>query len=367
MTDCVVIGAGLIGMLSAYELASAGLQVTVLERGQPARESTWAGGGILSPLYPWRYPDPVNELASWSQRAYPDFCQRLEEYSGVDPQWTLSGLMIADIDDRQAVRRWSERFEARLDWLEGDGARKIEPGLGLVPESAAWMPEVAQVRNPRLAQALRVTLENMGVEIRPDCPARGWKIEAGRIRAVHTPEGELGADSFDVASGAWSTDLLRSTGISLPVEPVRGQMILYRGTPRLVSCITLYRGRYVIPRRDGRVLVGSTLEYVGFDKSTTQQGLDDLSRAAIELIPELAALPIEQHWSGLRPGSPDGTPLVGPHPGIDNLYINAGHFRNGVVLGPATARLLADQLLGRPVILEKTPYLPENIASIGAL
>jgi len=365
MSDCVVIGAGLIGMLSAYELVNAGMQVTLLEKGQPARESSWAGGGILSPLYPWRYQDPVSELASWSQRVYPDFCRQLEESSGIDPQWTPSGLMIADIDDRKSARQWATRFGARLEWRGGKDVSNIEPGLGLVPESVAWLPGVAQVRNPRLMQALRATLVNKGVEIRPDCPAQGWIIKADRIKAVRTPAGEMGADCFVVASGAWSAELLRSTGINIPVEPVRGQMILYKGPPGMVSCITLYKGRYVIPRRDGRVLVGSTLEYVGFDKHTTQQGLDDLRKSAVELIPGLAALPIEKHWAGLRPGSPDGTPLVGPHPGIANLYINAGHFRNGVVLGPATARVLADHILRRPSTLEKRPYLPVNIVDTG--
>ncbi|GMQ88276.1 MAG: glycine oxidase ThiO [Gammaproteobacteria bacterium] len=360
MADCVVVGAGLIGMLSAYELANAGMRVMVLERGQPARESSWAGGGILSPLYPWRYPDPVSELASWSQRVYPDLCRQLEESSGIDPQWTRSGLMIADIDDRQSVQQWATRFEARLEWCDGSDVRRIEPRLGLVPESVAWLPEVAQVRNPRLVQALRTTLVNKGVEIRPDCPAQGWIIKADRIKAVQTPGGEVAADCFVVASGAWSAELLQSTGLSLPIEPVRGQMILYRGPPGLVSCITLYKGRYVIPRRDGRVLVGSTLEYVGFNKHTTQQGLDDLRQAASELIPDLAALPIEKHWAGLRPGSPDGIPLVGPHPVIANLYINAGHFRNGVVMGPATARMLADHVIGRSAILEQEYCLPEK-------
>jgi len=366
VTDCIVIGAGLIGMLSAWELADAGMQVTVLERGQPARESSWAGGGILSPLYPWRYPDPVNELARWSQRVYPDFCRRIEADSGIDPQCIQSGLLIADSDDREIVQQWQAHFAARLEWLDSRDARRIEPAIGSFLTSAAWLPDVAQVRNPRLVQALRAALVNRGVDIRPDCPATGWAIEADRIRAVRTPAGRMGADCFVVASGAWSADLLQSTGITLPVEPVRGQMILYKGPPGLLSCITLYQGRYVIPRRDGRVLVGSTLEYVGFDKSITQQALDDLSQAAVELVPALADLEIERHWAGLRPGSPNGTPLVGPHPGIENLYINAGHFRNGVVLGPASARLLADQVLGRPAILEQTPYLPENVADISA-
>jgi glycine oxidase len=361
MTDCVVIGAGLIGMLTAQELVARDLRVTILERGQPARESSWAGGGILSPLYPWRYADPVSELARWSQLHYPRLCRHLEETSGIDPQWTLSGLLIADIDDSDLVRRWAARFGVELELLDGAGVRAIEPRLGFTPASAAWLPDVAQVRNPRLAQSLRATLERQGVEIRSESPAQGWNIKAGRVTAVRTTDAEIGGDYFIVASGAWTAGLLEPTGLVLSIEPVRGQMILFKGPPGLVSRITLYRGHYVIPRRDGYVLAGSTLEYVGFEKQTTQQGLQDLKRSAIELIPDLAEQPIVQHWAGLRPGSPDGIPMVGPHPEIANLFVNAGHFRNGVVLGPATARLLADQLVGAASDLDPAPYVPVNI------
>ena len=236
----------------------------------------------------------------------------------------------------------------------------MEPRLGLETSAAAWLPEVAQVRNPRFAEALRETLENSGAEIRSDCAALGWVRQDNRITAVRTRDGDMSADCFVVASGAWTGELLEPTGLSLPIEPVRGQMILYRGPPGLVSRIVLYRGHYVIPRRDGRILVGSTLEYVGFDKRTTEQGLNELQQAAVELIPDLAAQPIVQRWAGLRPGSPDGIPVTGPHPEISNLFINAGHFRNGVVLGPATARLLADQLSGCSPDLDPQPYLPEN-------
>ena len=366
MTDVVIIGAGLIGMLTAHELASAGMQVSILERGQPARESSWAGGGILSPLYPWRYPDAVNELVRWSQRYYPELCQQCEAGSGIDPQWTRSGLLITDTDDAAQMQQWIRRFDARLELLDVAGVREQESALGLQPESAAWLPDVAQIRNPRLVKSLRAMLENNGVDIRPDCPAQGWDIEAGRVRSVRTPGGAVHADAFVVASGAWTGPLLESTGLSLPIEPVRGQMLLFRGEPGLVSCICLHNGRYVIPRRDGRVLVGSTLEYVGFDKQTTAQALEELRQSALQLIPALASLPIEKHWAGLRPGSPDGTPVIGPHPDIANLYINAGHFRNGVVLGPASARVLADQLLKRPPTLDISPYRVEKIKNINA-
>jgi len=346
-------------MLTARELVEAGMRVVVLERGQPAQESSWAGGGILSPLYPWRYPDPVNQLASWGQGVYAELCRALESESGIDPQWTPSGLLVADIEDPDAVMQWARRFGANLQLVDADRSRELEPQLGVAPDTAAWLPDVAQVRNPRFTQALRTALEKRGVKIRTQCPALGWVTDGRRVKAVRTAEGDIEADFFVVASGAWTAELLLSTGLSLPIEPVRGQMILFRGPPGLLSRICLYQGRYAIPRRDGRILVGSTLEYAGFEKQTTEQALNELRQSAFELLPELAALPIEHHWAGLRPGSPDGVPMIGPHPELANLYINAGHFRNGVILGPASARLLSDQLLGRAPVLDPSPYLPE--------
>lgn len=365
MTDCIVIGAGLIGLLTAQRLAEDGLNVMVLERGQPARESSWAGGGILSPLYPWRYSDAVNVLARESQHLYPSFCQRLHAATGIDPQWTRSGLLVADIDDPLAVKRWAERFATELTWPTVAEAGQIEPRLGIRPETSVWLPDIAQVRNPRLVKSLQAYVEQQRVEIQAESPVLDWKIREGRIAAVVTPQGEVFADHYVVAGGAWSGRLLEATGIHLPIEPVRGQMILFKGPPGLLSCITLYKDHYAIPRRDGHVLFGSTLEYVGFDKETTATALEDLTRAAFELVPCLADLPIEKHWAGLRPGSPDGVPMVGPHPGIGNLYINTGHFRNGVVLGLASANLLSDILLRRRSTVDVSPYLPEKYIKEG--
>lgn len=359
MNNIVVVGGGLLGMLTAYELADAGCQVTLLERGRIGQESSWAGGGILSPLYPWRYLEPVTRLSRWSQERYLDFCEQLADESGVDPEWTRSGMLMVGIapDERDEAIFWAARHDYNLETLDGVALRHCEPQLGGEPHHALWMEAVAQVRNPRLLQALRAVLERRGVVLREGTEVDGFTTECGLVVGVELVGGEsLEADRVVVTAGSWSGRLLESTGLHLPIEPVLGQMLLFRAEPGMLQRIILQEGRYVIPRRDGRVLVGSTLEHVGFDKHTTEAALDDLRAAAWRLVPALHHCDIERHWAGLRPGSPEGVPFIGEHPEISGLFLNAGHFRNGVVVGLASARLLADLLLAREPILDPAPY-----------
>ncbi len=184
----------------------------------------------------------------------------------------------------------------------------------------------------------------------------GIVADNGRLEGVSTSRGLFKARCVVVAGGAWSAGLLAGVGVRLPVEPVRGQMILYRAEPGLVRHIVLHRGRYLIPRRDGRILFGSTLERVGFDKSTTEAALASLRTDAETLVPALADFPVEHHWAGLRPGSPDGVPFIAEHPGVRQLFVNTGHFRNGVVLAPASVRLLTELVLGQAPSLDPAPY-----------
>jgi glycine oxidase len=359
MIKVVVVGGGLSGMLTAYELVSAGCQVELLEQGDIGRESSWAGGGILSPLYPWRYPEPVTRLSRWSQERYPDLCERLAEATGIDPEWTRSGVLMPDVEpnERDEAILWAAQHEYDLDTLAGEALYRCEPGLGEGYGRALWMVSIAQVRNPRLLQALRAALHILGVTLREQCHVDGFATSGGQIAGVELTGGEsVAADRVVATAGAWSARLLEATGLHLPIEPVLGQMILFKGEPGLVRHIVLHQGRYVIPRRDGRVLVGSTLEHTGFIKRTTQEALADLQEAAWRLIPGLRQLPVEHHWAGLRPGTPDGVPFIGEHPEIGGLFLNAGHFRNGVVMGLAAARLAADLLLRRDPILNPEPY-----------
>jgi glycine oxidase len=354
--DCIVAGGGLVGLLTALELAGSGVRVTLVERGQVGRESSWAGGGILSPLYPWRYPEGVTALARWSQARYPDLAARVLEATGVDPEWEPSGLLVLEAGERGLAEAWSGIGGVPVRAVAGNELPELEPSLAPGWREGLWLPSVAQIRNPRLARGLRLLAVASGVTVREGCPVLGVEHSGGRVAGVRTGDGPLAADAVVVSGGAWTRGLLGPLGQGIEVAPVRGQMILFHGPPGLVRRIVLAADRYLVPRRDGRVLAGSTLEHVGFDRSTTTEARQGLEAAARRLVPALATCPVEQHWAGLRPGSPQGLPYIGEHPEISGLYVNAGHFRNGVVLAPASARLLVDLMLRRPPAVEPSPY-----------
>lgn len=356
MNDVVIIGGGVIGLLTAAELVAAGRRVTLLERGETGRESSWAGGGILSPLYPWRYPDPVTELARWSQAHYPLLAADVTTATGIDPEWTQNGLLLMAGDDTAQALAWADRFGYRLETVVADRLPDYEPVLASQTRPGLWMPDVAQIRNPRLVKALRLKLAAQGVVFRERCEVTAITAQDDRVSGVQTPAGRIVAERVVVTAGAWSGHLLAALGTEVPIEPVKGQMLLIRARPGLLSRIVLDDGHYLIPRRDGRVLVGSTMERSGYDKGTTEAARQELLAAAFELVPALRDYPLERQWAGLRPGSPDGIPYIGEYPAVKGLYLNSGHFRNGVVMAPASARLLADLLLGRPPILDPAPY-----------
>ena len=358
----VIVGGGVIGLLTAFNLASEQMSVTLLDRAGVGQESSWAGGGIVSPLYPWRYSPAVTALAHWSQDFYPQLAERLFAHTGIDPEVHKTGLYWLDLDDEPRALEWAAREHRSLNSVDVSAVRAAVPALGEGYQRAVHMADVANVRNPRLVKSLKAALLAMpSVEIRETCEVRGFLRERERIVGVATTSGEIFGDRVVLAAGAWSGQLLETLGLTLPVQPVKGQMILYKCAMDFLSSMVLAKGRYAIPRRDGHVLIGSTLEHEGFDKTPTSVALESLKASAVELLPALAGAEPVAHWAGLRPGSPQGIPYIGPLPGHEGLWLNCGHYRNGLVLAPASCQLLTDLLLEREPIIDPAPYAPTDL------
>ncbi|MGH8435971.1 MAG: NAD(P)/FAD-dependent oxidoreductase, partial [Pseudomonas sp.] len=275
MSDTLLVGGGINGLLSAFALAKSGMSVSLMERQVAGREASWAGGGIVSPLYPWRYSSAVTALAHWSQDFYPRLGEALLAQTGVDPEVYVTGLYWLDLDDEAEALAWAEREGRPLSLVSIQSVHAAVPPLGAGFTRALHMPGVANVRNPRLTRALREALLKMpNVTLHEQCEVSGFICEGERICGVHTAQGDFHADQVVVAAGAWSGELLASLGIELPVEPVKGQMILYKCAEDYLPSMVLAKGRYAIPRKDGHILIGSTLEHAGFDKTPTESALE---------------------------------------------------------------------------------------------
>lgn len=284
----LIIGAGVAGLATAQHLLLQGAAVTVVERGAVGQESSWAGGGILAPLCPWDYADEVTRLTSLGAALFPQWAADLHAATGVDPEYEVSGMLVLPPFDRSLARQWCDQHEFRLEQKD----------------DVLLLPEVAQVRNPRLVQALRKHVEMLGGCIVEHCELQGISTEGERVQSVSTSCGEFSAGRYIVSAGAWSTQVLGEYALQLDIRPMRGQMLLFKFDSPPLRHIVLQDGVYLIPRRDGHLLVGSTLEDVGFDKSTTDEARDSLWQRAQLLLPALRKMPLRQHWSGLRPASP---------------------------------------------------------------
>ena len=358
MSDILIVGGGIIGMLTARELSLAGMSVTIVDQSDAGQESSWAGGGIISPLYPWRYSDPVNALAAWGHAYYPELINEIYAETGLDAELIQNGLLMLN-DEPERALIWAEKWGANLQLIDKKELGDIEPELSPAcfgTNRAIWMPEIQQVRNPRLVKASKQYLLQRGITFLERTEVTGFIQNGDKIAGVKTASGNITADKVLIAGGAWSSKLLKNIKINVDVAPVKGQMILFKAEADKIKRIVLSQDRYVIPRRDGRVLVGSTLEHTEFDKRTTAEAKKELMEEAFRIIPCLKESQVEHHWAGLRPGSPDGIPYICSVPEVEGLYLNTGHYRNGVGLGPASARLAADLILNRACILDPDAY-----------
>ncbi|MDX8390982.1 MAG: glycine oxidase ThiO [Mariprofundaceae bacterium] len=361
-----IIGGGVIGSLTAWRLKQCGIEPVIVERGRLGCESSWAGAGILCPIQPWLYPDAFTHLIDASLAMYPALQDELIERTGISPEWLQSGLMVPffpddEVNHRQAALDWSQRFDWPVEDLDADQAREHERLLAADSDGALLWPQVAQVRNPRLLQAVHAVLKQEQIEVREHAEVVGLRESNGRVCGVKLADGDiLHADAVLVAAGSWSGELSRSLGFSIPVQPVKGQIVLLKSEPGRLRHIVKHDRAYFVPRADGRILVGASMEMVGFSAGNTPNEVNALLNGLSRLLPDLADAPIEHQWMGFRPGSPDGLPFLGPIHARPGLWVASGHYRNGVALAPITAHIISRWMNNETPELDMSCFLPER-------
>ncbi|MGZ5027329.1 MAG: glycine oxidase ThiO [Methylobacter sp.] len=355
--DITIIGGGIIGLLTAREFVEAGATVMIIEKNELGQESSWAGGGILLPLYPWRQADAITRLVLQSLKLYPALASQLIAETRIDPEWNPCGLLIVKNPDLTEAVNWCSANNISYRPAGPDFFNR----LNTAPDQPLWLPEIAQARNPRLVKSLKQDLLNKGVTLAEHCELKSLNLTKDRVASIHTSSGQFAVNQLIISAGAWTGQLFRhlfpATIADAPkIVPVKGQMLLFDAQPETLSYMVLDGDQYLIPRRDGKILAGSTVEQDDFNKTTSTEARDRLHAFAQNLLPSLNNFPVIKHWAGLRPGTEHGIPYIDKHPEIGNLYINAGHFRNGLAMGPASAQLMADLILKRPTAVAPEPY-----------
>jgi glycine oxidase len=347
--DVAVVGGGIIGLTAAYELAKEGFTVEVLDRGPLGAEASWAGAGIIPPGNPGRAATPIDKLRALGSVGMPLLAEELREYTGIDTGYRrCGGIEFLQDGDGDVTSLW-EAEGIPFEELTSMSLAGVEPAAAYFPGGPCLLPTCAQVRNPWHVRALIAACERLGVRLRPDTPVNGWAVNGRRVTGVRTGDGVVSAGTSILAAGAWSEGFLAPLGHAPGVHPVRGQIILFRQPIPRIERVLMVGKRYLVPRADGRVLVGSTEEpEAGFEKRTTPEGVTELLAFTTGLLPGWATAEVERTWAGLRPGSADGLPYLGPVPGWDGVLVATGHFRAGVQLSVGTARVIADLLTGRP-------------------
>jgi glycine oxidase len=361
----MILGGGVIGLTTAYYLASEGASVTVLDRNDFGQKASWAGAGIVPPGNPTGAKSPIERMRAVSSAAFPGLSASLRDETGIDNGYLVCGGIELPDDGGLPTEAWRDEgiaFEA----LDHAGLKRAEPEISPVFASGYLLPGMAQVRNPRHIKALIAACSERAVGLNPGCLALGFLKAGDRITGVETEQGRMTAGQYLIATGAWTDELVAQLGWKPGIAPVRGQIALVNSGHASIRPIILLGKRYLVPRPDGRVLAGATEEDVGFDARPTAGGIAGLLAFAEQLIPSLRDATMERCWAGLRPGSPDGQPFLGLVPGYSNLYVSAGHFRAGIQLSPATGMAMMEMMLGLATSVPIEAFRPDRPMALPA-
>ena len=364
--DILVVGGGVIGCAIAYELAKAGLAVTLVERGTPGCEASSAGAGMLAPQAESSAASPRLGLGLASKALYADLALELRERTGLDIEYETGGNLHCFLDEGdEAVGRaacaWQREAGLKAELLSRADALALEPDLSAEIRGALFFPEDHWVNNPRLVTALAGAAALEGVRFVTG-EATAFLRAGDRVTGVQVGEDQIRSAAVVLAAGAWSGQLAATAGLRLPVGPVRGQIVCLEGIPRRHRHLLHIKDHYLVSRVNGEILIGASVEWAGFAKQVTAEYVRSALDAAIRLAPALARLPIKATWAGFRPWAPDELPIIGAWPGLDGLVVATGHFRNGILLAPITGRLIRELLVDHAPSLDLTPFLPDRFA-----
>ncbi|MCX7421532.1 MAG: glycine oxidase ThiO [Planctomycetia bacterium] len=362
MADIVIIGGGVIGLSIAYEVAGQGASVQILERGSFGQEASWAGAGMIIPADPQRATTYEAQLRGESFVRWPAWSRQLFDETGIDngfvncggihlfPQ-TVTLPHLSVLSDLAGCARQLRADGAVVEELNADELRRLEPSINREIANGIYLPQMCQVRNPRHLKALIAACHARGVVMTSGAAVMSIERQGSRVTAAHTVTGAIRADQFVVCGGAWTQSILAAVGCSVEIEPVRGQIVLLEDLKKPLRRIIEVGVRYLVPRADGKILIGSTEEWTGFDKGNTAESVADLIRFATDLVPALKSARVDRFWSGLRPHAKRGSPYLGQVPETDNLFVAAGHFRSGLMLSPITGLLMRQLVLRQELVM----------------
>ncbi|MBL8148570.1 MAG: glycine oxidase ThiO [Blastocatellia bacterium] len=343
----IVIGGGLIGCAVATELASRNFQVLLFEKHFPGQEASWASAGMLAPQTEAKNPDPLFQLCIKSSSMYKDYVQELKEITGLDPCYRTSGaIQIAfdqsSIEQLLQSHKWQFEQGLKIEWLTHQQALDLEPNLSNEVAGALFYQDEFQIDNRKLVETLITAAERKGVEIHSGCQVTEILTDNYSVTGIVANEKRYSACKVINAAGSWGSMLKVEDRFLPKVFPVRGQMVSLKTSPSLLKQTVHFDHYYLVPRFDGTIIVGSTTEQVGYEKRVTTAGLESLLANAQKVVPTLATASFKEAWAGLRPATEDGLPILGQHPEISGLIFATGHYRNGVLLVPITAKLIAE-------------------------
>ena len=363
--EVVIVGGGVIGCATAFFLAKAGLAPLVLERDQLGCEASGEAAGMLAPQSEADSPGPFFELCLAGRRLFPSLAEELESTTGIDIEHRQIGILIPFFGDRDrdallTRARWQRESGLRVEALDRREALAVEPLLSEKVEGAIILPEEAHVNSHALVMALAAAAGRHGATFATGCPAVAIIRDGTRVAGLTSGCGAVSTPTVVLAAGPWSSLFGEALGLRIPVAPGKGELLLVRPEGCLPRRIVYSKQAYLIPTPRGEAILGTTTEFVGYDKRSTLTGMRAILTGVSELIPTVGSASLLRAWAGLRPSTPDDLPLLGHCPGVEGLILATGHHRNGILLGPLTGRLVQELILGRPPSVSMDPFRPNR-------